>query len=77
MEDVLQAAVTASVLAAVYCLPMIVAIRYRHCRRKAITALNLLLGWTLVGWVIALLWASRWRGYRRYVSRAAPNRADS
>ncbi len=27
--------------------------------RNAIIALNLLLGWTFVGWVIALVWALR------------------
>ena len=41
----------------IYVLPAIVA---RHRGKKnagAICALNLLLDWTLVGWVIALVWA--------------------
>lgn len=38
-----------------YCLPMLIA--YSQDRRDAdwISAVNLLLGWTLAGWVIALV----------------------
>lgn len=40
-----------------YMLPTIVgAARQRH-NLLAIAALNLLLGWTLIGWVVALVWA--------------------
>ena len=28
-----------------------------HRNRQAILALNLLLGWTFIGWVVALIWA--------------------
>src|SRR5580698_1838338 len=38
-----------------YFLPTIVA--GRHPNSSAIFVLNLLLGWTFVGWVIALVWA--------------------
>jgi len=31
--------------------------RRRHHNRVAIFALNLLAGWTAVGWIIALVWA--------------------
>ena len=42
---------------AVYVLPSIVA-GSRHKRNPgAIVALNLLAGWTVVGWVAALVWA--------------------
>jgi hypothetical protein len=40
-----------------YALPSILAWHRRHPGRIAITALNLLLGWTLLGWVGALGWA--------------------
>ena len=40
-----------------YPLPSIIAVVRRKRNRVAIIALNLLLGWTLVGWVVALVWA--------------------
>jgi hypothetical protein len=42
-----------------YFLPTIVAfVRERH-DRLSVFLLNLFLGWSLIGWVIALVWASR------------------
>jgi hypothetical protein len=42
----------------IYFLPTIVAL-VRHKRNTlSIFLLNLFLGWTLVGWIIALVWAS-------------------
>src|SRR5262245_17300696 len=41
----------------IYLLPMIVAYCRGHYRIMAIVVLNLLLGWTLLGWVAALIWA--------------------
>jgi Superinfection immunity protein len=47
----------AFVLAAVYFLPAIIAVR-RRCRwDAAIFVFNLLLGWTVFGWFAALNWA--------------------
>jgi hypothetical protein len=40
----------------VYFLPAILANR-RHPNATGITVLNVFLGWTLVGWVAALVWA--------------------
>ena len=42
---------------AVYFLPTVIA--YARVKRNiwAIFALNLLLGWSVIGWVIALVWA--------------------
>jgi uncharacterized membrane protein YhaH (DUF805 family) len=40
-----------------YFIPTIVALARKHHNRLAIGALNLLLGWTVVGWVVALVWA--------------------
>jgi len=42
---------------AVYFVPSIVAVTRGHWNRTAIFVLNLLLGWTFVGWGIALVWA--------------------
>ena len=40
-----------------YFIPALVAQNNNHAQTGAIFALNLFLGWTLLGWVIALVWA--------------------
>jgi hypothetical protein len=40
-----------------YLIPTLVAWWRSHHQLMAILALNLLLGWTFVGWVAALVWA--------------------
>lgn len=40
-----------------YFLPTIVAVRRNHPQKNAIFVLDLFLGWTLLGWVVALVWA--------------------
>ncbi|KXX64208.1 hypothetical protein AY586_14620 [Marichromatium gracile] len=42
---------------AFYFLPGLVAKGRRHSKTEAIFVLNLLLGWTFLGWVGALVWA--------------------
>jgi len=41
----------------VYFLPTIVASKNKKKNSDAILILNLFLGWTFVGWIIALVWA--------------------
>ena len=41
----------------IYLLPSIIAAKRHHNNEGAIVALNFLLGWTLLGWVAALVWA--------------------
>lgn len=41
----------------IYFLPLVIAIVREHRQLVAIGALNLLLGWTFIGWVGALVWA--------------------
>ena len=43
--------------AGIYFLPTIIAFLRHKRNRVAILALNSLLGWSLVGWVISLVWA--------------------
>lgn len=47
------------VIAAVigYFLPALIASRRHHQQANAICILNLLLGWTFVGWAVAAVWA--------------------
>ncbi len=44
-------------LAAIYFIPAFIAYNAKKTNFGAIFALNLLLGWTFLGWVIALIWA--------------------
>jgi hypothetical protein len=41
----------------VYFIPTIIAVIRKHPNIAAIMAVNLLLGWICVGWVVALVWA--------------------
>lgn len=43
---------------AAYFLPTLVASRRDHPQQNAIALLNLLLGWTFLGWIAALVWAA-------------------
>jgi tryptophan-rich sensory protein len=45
------------ILLVLYFLPFVVAIFRHHRNKGAIFILNLFLGWTLVGWVVAVMWA--------------------
>ena len=42
----------------IYILPTLIAFGREHPRRQDVLVLNLLLGWTLIGWVGVFLWAS-------------------
>jgi hypothetical protein len=55
-------AVSAAIWALVfiYVVPSLVAISLRHRRKLAIIVVNLLTGWTLIGWVAALVMALAW-----------------
>lgn len=44
-------------IAITYFLPSIIAEFRKHVSFKAILALNLLAGWTFIGWVVAIVWA--------------------
>jgi hypothetical protein len=41
----------------VYFLPSVIASSRGHKNKPAIIVLNLLLGWTFLGWIAALIWA--------------------
>ena len=42
---------------ALYFTPTIIAWLRTHYNRWAILALNLLLGWTVLGWIVSLVWS--------------------
>ena len=45
------------ILGALYFVPTIISNVRQHHNSSAIFALNLLIGWTFIGWVGALVWA--------------------
>lgn len=45
------------IAAAVYLLPTVVALARGHRNRASIMVVNIMLGWTLLGWVISMTWA--------------------
>ncbi len=47
--------IIAAILA--YFVPTIIAVQDKKQNKTAIIALNVLAGWTFIGWVIALVWA--------------------
>lgn len=55
----------ALIIASASMLPAIIAGLRRHHNVVAIFVLNLLLGWTIVGWIIALVWSLTTRAPRR------------
>jgi len=43
--------------AALYFLPTIIAVRRKKKNAMAIGVVNFFLGWSVIGWVVALVWA--------------------
>ena len=64
-----KATAKALLIAFAYGLPALVAAYRRHDRSEAIARLNLLLGWTVVGWLVLLAWALQWEPRRSYLWR--------
>ena len=60
IDAIKETAIPILVLAAIalfYFLPAVIASRRHHHNSGAIFMLNLLLGWTFLGWVVSLVWA--------------------
>lgn len=53
-------AIYAAFAGVIYLLPIVVAVRRSHRNVGGILIVTLAFGWTLIGWVVALVWAS-WR----------------
>ena len=50
-----KGAVMLIVLGCIYVLPTLLAWKRQSSRRWKITAINLLLGWTVLGWIVAMV----------------------
>jgi RsiW-degrading membrane proteinase PrsW (M82 family) len=53
----METLVTLIIVVALYFIPTIIAEKRNHKNSSSILILNLFLGWTFLGWVIALAWA--------------------
>ena len=61
------------VMLAVYFVPWIIAGYRQHPNMAGIAVLNVFLGWSLLGWVAALVWSlSAFEGYSRSEMKRAP-----
>lgn len=60
-----------------YFFPFIVATIRRQPNNTAIFIINLLLGWTLIGWVVALVWAVKAKPQPTIIYQTAPPDAAS
>ena len=47
----------AILLCAVYVVPSVIAVGRRHHQTLTILVLNVLFGWTVFGWIVAIVWA--------------------
>lgn len=47
-----------AVMLSAYFIPTIIAIARHHHQRLAIFVLNMMLGWTVLGWIAALVWSA-------------------
>ena len=76
---VAMVAIKAALAALIYALPAILAAWWRHPRPERIAMLNLLLGWTGIGWLALLLYVIGRRVRRKRLSgmRVASSRADA
>lgn len=55
--NTIYALVLIAVGLAAYFAPALIATRRGHAQQNAIFVLNLFLGWTLIGWIAALVWS--------------------
>ena len=49
--------ITLALMFLAYWIPTLLAYHWNHKHRLAILVTNFFLGWTMIGWVVALVWA--------------------
>ena len=60
-----------------YFLPTLIAVINNRSNQTAIMALNFLLGWTFIGWVVALIWSLTDPKPQYVIVQHAPNAPTS
>ena len=58
----------------IYFLPTLIALSRKRDNCAAIFALNLFAGWTFIGWIIAIVWASTMDGFEKEKRKAKFNK---
>jgi hypothetical protein len=58
MFDSTTTVILLMVVLLLYLLPTLVAYGREHPQRQGVAILNILLGWTLIGWIVVFLWAA-------------------
>lgn len=49
--------ITLALMIISYWLPTLLAFHWRHRNRTAILVVNCFFGWTVIGWIVSLIWA--------------------
>jgi hypothetical protein len=57
MDIIIVGLIALAIVLVLYFIPAIIAWQRRHRRRVAILVVNIFFGWTVVGWIIAFVWA--------------------
>lgn len=57
-EDLILILIVALIGALVYFLPTFIAVRRQHRNAVPILLVNLFLGWSFLGWLVALIWST-------------------
>ena len=57
-ENKMEGLIFIMFMAGLYLLPTLVAVSNKKRNAAAVFVLNLFLGWTFLGWIIALVWAT-------------------
>lgn len=57
MESIILLVLLIAAGLVVYFIPTVIAYKKERDNKNSILALNIFLGWTLVGWVVSLVWA--------------------
>ncbi len=56
--EIISGLIMLTLLLAAYFVPSIVAVVRKHNNTLPIVLVNLLLGWMLIGWLVALIWST-------------------
>ena len=57
MGDSTTTVILLGLIAILYLLPTLIAFGREHPSRQNVAILNIILGWTLIGWIAVFLWA--------------------
>jgi uncharacterized membrane protein YqaE (UPF0057 family) len=67
----IESLITLAIVLSLYLIPSIVAVKRRHCNTTPIILINVVLGWTLAGWFVALVWAFTSNTYPKVITSSS------